>query len=134
MTLHIALFSFSYRKGYPDDSSDNGGGFVFDCRALPNPGRQEIFKKQTGQDKDVIALLEESLEVSNFNLAVQSVLMISIDNYISRAFTNLQIAFGCTGGQHRSVYCAERTARWLTKTYAGKVQVTLVHRDMPRFS
>ena len=134
MTLHLSLVSFSYRKGIPEDPSGNGGGFVFDCRSLPNPGREEIYKQKTGQDKEVIALLGESLEVSNFNLAIQSVLMISVDNYISRSFTNLMVAFGCTGGQHRSVYCAEKTARWLTQTYAGKIQVTVTHRDKPQFT
>lgn len=134
MTLHLSLVSFSYKKGIPEDASGNGGGFVFDCRALPNPGRELIYKNKTGQDKEVISLLGESLEVSNFNLAIQSVLMISVDNYLSRTFTSLMVAFGCTGGQHRSVYCTEKAARWLTQTYAGKIQVTINHRDMPRFS
>jgi RNase adaptor protein for sRNA GlmZ degradation len=133
MPLHISLTSFSYRKGIPEDSSENGGGFVFDCRALPNPGREEAYKKKTGLDKEVVDLLGGSMEVSDFLLAVQSVLMISVDNYLERSFTSLTVGFGCTGGQHRSVYCTEKTARWLSQTYAGKVQVSVSHRDMPKF-
>lgn len=133
MALHITINSFSYRRSLPEDSAGNGGGFVFDCRALPNPGRDEAYKRKTGQDKEVVDLLGESMEVSNFILAVQSVLMISVDNYLSRSFSDLMVSFGCTGGQHRSVYCAEKTAHWLAQAYAGRVQVTLNHRDMPRF-
>jgi aminoglycoside/choline kinase family phosphotransferase len=115
--LKIAVHSFSYKQHIPIDNTANGGGYVFDCRALPNPGRLEIFKTQTGKDKAVINFLESETVVSKFLDNVFATVCISIDNYIERGFENLMINFGCTGGQHRSVYCAEKIAAMIKEKY-----------------
>lgn len=127
--LNIALYSFSYKKGIPEDTSGNGGGYVFDCRGILNPGRQEVYKTKTGRDKTVMDFLENETNINTFLDAVFSVISVSIDNYIERDFENLQVSFGCTGGQHRSVYSADALEKWLKKKYAGKIKVTLVHRE-----
>ncbi|MDP2237514.1 MAG: RNase adapter RapZ [Bacteroidales bacterium] len=127
--LTIQLSSFSYKKkGIPYDQSGNGGGFVFDCRALPNPGREAGYKMQTGKDPAVIAFLEKHNVVSVFLDHVFSILRITIDDYTQRKFSNLMISFGCTGGQHRSVYCAEKTAVWMHKNFP-EVNVILQHNE-----
>lgn len=123
--LTIQINSFSYRNCIPEDSSGNGGGFVFDCRALPNPGRFEKYKYQTGKESEVIQLLEKHEEVIDFINNVKRLVEPSIENYISRGFSNLMISFGCTGGQHRSVYCAEKLFAHLNKKY--QVNVVLKH-------
>ena len=115
--LTVTINSFSFRKGYPNDFSSNGGGFVFDCRALPNPGREPEFKTKTGLDWEVIDYLTAKPPVHVFLDHVKGIVSQSVDNYIERHFSNLMISFGCTGGQHRSVFFAQTIYEWLKKTY-----------------
>jgi aminoglycoside/choline kinase family phosphotransferase len=116
--LRVQIGSFSYKiSGIPIDSSGNNGGFVFDCRALPNPGRLENFKKLTGKDKEVIDFLKDKEAVKDFLNQTRKIIAASIDNYRERGFKNLMISFGCTGGQHRSVFCAEKIYQWISEQY-----------------
>ena len=124
--LTVTVSSFSYKKGMPQDMSSHGGGFVFDCRALPNPGRFPEYQNATGKDKSVIDYLEGFEEVKHFQDLTTQLISQSIDNYLERNFSHLTVNFGCTGGQHRSVYFAEKTAEYLKKRYP-KVNVVLVH-------
>ena len=112
--LKVTINSFSYRDKIPNDYSGNGGGFVFDCRGIENPGRQDKFKELTGLDKPVHEFLENETSVKDFLNNTNEIINRSIKNYSERKFTNLQINFGCTGGQHRSVYCAQKTAEQLS--------------------
>lgn len=125
--LVVEINSFSYKKGIPEDNSTNGGGFVFDCRGILNPGRQEEYKKLTGRDKPVQDYLNQRTSMNEFLNSVFDLVDISVENYIPRNFSHLQINFGCTGGQHRSVFAAEQTARHLRNKY--KVKVELSHRN-----
>ncbi|MCM1319681.1 MAG: phosphotransferase [Muribaculaceae bacterium] len=127
--LHVQVFSFSYKKGYPEDLSGNGGGFMFDCRAMHNPGRYDEYKQLTGRDTPVIEFLEYRGEVQPFLAAAQALTFPAVERYISRGFSSLQIGFGCTGGRHRSVYCAEHLATAIAKKFKGQVRVTLNHRE-----
>ncbi|MCX5789470.1 MAG: phosphotransferase [Elusimicrobia bacterium] len=127
MELTVRVQSFSYKKGMPVDDTSHGGGFVFDCRALPNPGREEKYAKLTGKDAAVVEFLDKEPAVGRFLEHVYSMADQSVENYKSRNFTDLLIAFGCTGGRHRSVYCAERLAERLRDTQ--RVRVEIVHRD-----
>ncbi len=115
--LTVTINSFSFRKGYPDDFSGNGGGFVFDCRALPNPGREPEFKTKTGRDWEVIDYLMAKPPVHIFIDNVKGIVSQSVENYKERHFSNLMISFGCTGGQHRSVFFAQTIYEWLKATY-----------------
>lgn len=126
--LHVKVFSFSYKKGYPEDYSGNGGGFMFDCRGMHNPGRYEEFKKLTGRDEPVIAFLRDRGEADNFAIKAYDLVSPSIERYLERGFRSLQIGFGCTGGQHRSVYCAERVARLIAESFP-EASVELIHRE-----
>jgi len=127
--LNIEIHSFSYKKGgIPKDDTDNGGGFVFDCRGILNPGRIEEYKSQTGNDVGVQEFLETKTEMPKFLQSVQSLLSISIENYLSRGFEHLQINFGCTGGQHRSVYSAIKTAEFVKEKYP-EAKVTIHHDE-----
>lgn len=127
--LNIEIVSFSYHKGLPDEAHGHGGGFIFDCRGLHNPGRYERFSEKTGSDPEVRDFLKTGGEADEFlHNAVQLVEQ-TIDKYLNREFKNLQIAFGCTGGQHRSVYCAEQMAENILEKYEDKVVVNLVHRE-----
>lgn len=111
--LAIRIFSFSFHRGLPKDENGNGGGFVFDGRSLPNPGREERFKTLTGKDAPVIDYLNQQESVHQFLASVMSLVDASVANYQSRGFKNLMVSFGCTGGQHRSVYLAEQLAKHL---------------------
>ena len=115
--LTVTVNSFSFRKGYPNDFSGNGGGFVFDCRALPNPGREPEFKTKTGRDWEVIDYLTAKPQVQVFLEHVKSIVKQSVDNYRERHFSNLMVSFGCTGGQHRSVFFAQTVYEWLKSEY-----------------
>jgi hypothetical protein len=124
--LTVKVVSFSYLKaGMPPDESGNGGGFVFDCRALPNPGRHEAYRHLNGLDREVRDFLRKQDEVSEFIGKVMSIITQSVENYIDRGFEHLMIGFGCTGGQHRSVYCAGEVARRLKEKY--NIHVVVQH-------
>lgn len=125
--LVVKVTSFAYKKGIPDDPSGNGGGFVFDCRAVNNPGKYERYKPFTGLDEPVIRFLEDDGEITTFLEHVYALVDASVKRYMERGFTNLSICFGCTGGQHRSVYSAQHLAEHLNKKFG--VQVNLVHRE-----
>lgn len=125
--LTIRITSFSYKKGIPDDPSENGGGFVFDCRGLPNPGRFPEYQAMSGQDKSVVAYLEQHPEVKAFQDHVRAVVKISLNEYLSRGFQHLCVNFGCTGGQHRSVYQAEQFAAWVKNNFP--VEVVMIHTE-----
>ena len=125
--LTVVVNSFSFKNGgIPEDRSGNGGGFVFDCRALPNPGRYEEYKKLTGQDTEVQDYLNQYPEVHHFIELTQSIVSQSVDNYLERNFKNLFVNFGCTGGQHRSVFFAETIAKALHQKYP-QIKVVLNH-------
>ena len=126
--LTVTINSFSYKKGIPQDLTSNGGGFVFDCRALPNPGRFPEYKNVTGKETSVIEYLENYQEVALFKELTQQLISQSVDNYLERKFLHLMVNFGCTGGQHRSVYFAEKTAAYLKKNYP-EVNIVLIHRE-----
>lgn len=125
--LVIKVSSFSYKKGIPADESENGGGFVFDCRGILNPGRFDEYKIYCGKDKCVIDFLEQRTKMNDFLNSVFDIVDIAVEDYIKRGFASLMINFGCTGGQHRSVYAAEQTARHLRNKY--NVKVILEHTN-----
>ncbi|HET6721672.1 MAG TPA: RNase adapter RapZ [Chitinophagaceae bacterium] len=127
--LTVRIHSFSYRKGLPDDSSGNGGGFVFDCRGILNPGRIEEFKSQTGRDKSVIDFLEQQTKMNDFLNSVFDIVDITVEDYLKRDFESLMISFGCTGGQHRSVYAADALARHLKNKFKVKIEVKHLIQD-----
>ena len=126
--LTVSITSFSYRNGIPDDWSGNGGGFVFDCRALHNPGRYENYKLLTGMDREVEEFLKNESEAEDFIQKVLDIVNTSIRKYQSRSFNHLAVNFGCTGGRHRSVYCAERLYQYLKLNF--DVNLRLLHREL----
>lgn len=126
--LQIKIFSFSYKRGYPEDLTGNGGGFMFDCRGMHNPGRYDEYKDLTGRDAPVIKFLKEKGEADNFADKAIEMVAPTVERYIDRGFTSLQIGFGCTGGRHRSVYCAERVAHELANRFP-EAEIILIHRE-----
>ena len=123
----FALVKKCLKKGIPDDPTGNGGGFVFDCRAVNNPGKYERYKAFTGLDEPVITFLEEDGEILRFLDHVYALVDASVKRYMERGFSNLSVCFGCTGGQHRSVYSAQHLAERLNREFGVKVE--LVHRE-----
>ena len=126
-TLEVRIVSFAYKKGIPNDPTGNGGGFVFDCRAINNPGKYERYNHFTGLDEPVIRFLEEDGEITHFLEHVFTIVDASVKRYMDRGFTNLMICFGCTGGQHRSVYSAQHLAEHLNQKFGVKIHLT--HRE-----
>lgn len=127
--LLVTINSFSYKKGIPSDPSDNGGGFVFDMRGILNPGRFEAYKTLSGLDKPVKDFLEQQTQMPVFLNSVFTILDISVTDYIKRGFASLMINFGCTGGQHRSVYAAEALARHLKNKFKVKIVLSHTNKD-----
>ncbi len=127
LTVHI--HSFSYRKGYPKDSEGHGGGFVFDCRSLPNPGRLPEFAELTGEDETVADHLERSPKVQEFFENVRGMVDLHLEDYLSRAFKSLTVSFGCTGGQHRSVFMANKLADHI-RTRFPQVEARVKHTEL----
>ncbi len=129
-TLVIQINSFSYKKGgIPKDKSDNGGGFVFDCRAMHNPGRYEEYKTLTGKDKEVIDFFKTVPEMDTFLSHVYEMVDANVQKYIERDFTSLMVNFGCTGGQHRSVYSAEKLREHLMQKFDVKIELHHIEQE-----
>jgi aminoglycoside/choline kinase family phosphotransferase len=128
--LTVRIFSFSFHRQMPTDETGNGGGFVFDARSLPNPGREEQFRSLTGKDVEVIDYLNQRENVHQYLANVLSLVDASVSNYQRRGFNSLMVSFGCTGGQHRSVYLAEQLAKHL-RGYNG-VEVVVRHIELEK--
>ena len=128
--IAVRIFSFSFHRGGLQDETGNGGGFIFDARALPNPGREERFKALSGKDHPVADYLSRQESVQQFLSSALSLVDASVTNYQSRGFQNLMVSFGCTGGQHRSVYLAEELAKRLRGRRG--VEVIVRHRELER--
>ena len=126
--MTVRITSFSYKLGLPRDYSGHGGGYVFDCRTLPNPGRIAAFQQSTGRDQDVMDFMAGKQEVADFLGKVFALIDQSVKEYKERGYTRLMVNFGCTGGQHRSVYCAEQLRAYLEKNLS--VDVVLEHREL----
>jgi aminoglycoside/choline kinase family phosphotransferase len=128
--LKIRIFSFSFHREMPKDETGNGGGFVFDARSLPNPGREERFRSLTGKDAAVMDYLNQQESVHQYLASVLSLVDSSVGAYQRRGFKNLMVSFGCTGGQHRSVYLAEQLAKHLRN--CSGVEVIVRHIEMEK--
>ncbi len=129
--LKVRINSFSFlRAGIPGDDTGNGGGFVFDCRALPNPGRYKKYQELTGMDQEVIDFLQGDEEVEAFFTNVRLLVEQSVKKYIERDFEHLMVNFGCTGGQHRSVYFAQRLGAALSKSFKVIVEIKHIQREL----
>ena len=126
--LTVRVMSFSYRRGYPRDPDPHGGGFVFDCRGLPNPGRLPAYAHESGLNEGTAAFLDERDETRSFWNGVRQLVDAQVEEYLRRGFTSLAVSFGCTGGQHRSVYMSERLADHLVEAYP-QVAVRVTHRE-----
>jgi aminoglycoside/choline kinase family phosphotransferase len=125
----LTINSFSYMQGVPKDFTGNGGGFVFDCRALPNPHRDETLRPLNGKDQPIREWLGKKEEVARFLEHCEALVLASADLYISRGFTNLQVNFGCTGGKHRSVFCAEVMAKRIQSS-GRRLSVKVIHTNI----
>jgi RNase adaptor protein for sRNA GlmZ degradation len=130
--LTVRVLSFSFHRGLPQDETGNGGGFVFDGRSLPNPGREERFKSLTGKDAPVIDYLNQQESVHQFLVHAKSLVDASVNSYQSRGFKHLMVSFGCTGGQHRSVYLAEQLAKHLRSK--DGLDVVVRHREQAQLN
>ena len=126
-SLTVRVMSFAYKKGIPHDPSGNGGGYVFDCRALNNPGKYDKYKAFTGLDDNVIKFLQKESTIDKWLEHVYAMVDESVERYKKRNFTDLMVCFGCTGGQHRSVYAAQHLAEHIHKKF--NVRVELTHRE-----
>jgi len=128
--LKVRIFSFSYKyNGIPQDTTENGGGFVFDCRFIHNPGKYEEYKNLTGKDEKVIISLQKQAEMADFLSNVYGIIDKSVDNYIKREFSDIMISFGCTGGRHRSVYSAEKLSVHLKEKYP-EIEIVVTHQNI----
>lgn len=123
MSLTVTLQSFSYKKGIPTDPYGNGGGFVFDCRGIYNPGRLEPFKTKNGLDQEVQDFIDSQTEMQYFLKHTFGIVELTVKSYLERGFDHLQVCFGCTGGQHRSVYATEKMTEYLQSRFP---EVTLI--------
>jgi RNase adaptor protein for sRNA GlmZ degradation len=129
--LKVKIFSFSYKKsGIPKDATINGGGFVFDCRYIFNPGRLPEFVPLSGLDLDVKNYLDKNEQMKSFLENIYCLIDSAADNYLERNFTDLMVSFGCTGGQHRSVYAAESLKEHLFKKYNSKINIEVKHTEL----
>lgn len=126
--LNVTVNSFSYKNGLPEDWSGNGGGYIFDCRSLPNPGRIEKYRSSTGRDKDVVDFFADKTEMQTFVERTAAIIQDSVKTYLDRGFRHLSVSFGCTGGQHRSVYSAERIFQHLKLNF--DINIRLLHREL----
>lgn len=129
--LTVSVKSFSYKRGIPYDASGNGGGYVFDCRALNNPGRYDEYKNLTGKDKAVEEFLINNSPVLTFLDFTKSLVALSIQEYIRLGYSHLEVNFGCTGGQHRSVYCVEAMAKFLKENFQ-QINVEVKHLELEK--
>jgi RNase adaptor protein for sRNA GlmZ degradation len=128
--LKVRIFSFGFHKsGIPEDKSGNKGGFLFDCRFLPNPGREEMYRSLTGKDEQVIEFFNKYKIANGFLDHVFRIVDYAVDNYQTRSFSDLMISFGCTGGQHRSVFCAEKLAEYLKNK---GIEVKIQHLELEK--
>jgi RNase adaptor protein for sRNA GlmZ degradation len=123
--LQVQVCSFSYKNGIPKDKSHHGGGYVFDCRGILNPGRYSAYKHLTGHDEAVRQFLEQETKMPQFLENVFALVSLNVEDYLSRGFENLTVSFGCTGGQHRSVYAAEALTAYLSNKY--NIPVSVMH-------
>jgi RNase adaptor protein for sRNA GlmZ degradation len=128
LTLTVSIHSFSYRKGMPHDFTGNGGGHVFDCRILSNPGKEPKYQNLTGCDNEIETYLNNLPETEMFFNHIKGIVSQSVSRYMERGFNNLMVSFGCTGGQHRSVYCAEHIAAFLRKQFPN-IRVLIYHHE-----
>jgi len=129
-TFTVTISSFAYKNGIPQDNSGHGGGFVFDCRALNNPGRYEEFKGLTGKDQEVIDFLESKADVMEFFMNTLNIIEQTVKVYLDRGFKSLMVNYGCTGGQHRSVFMAERLSAYLKNKYA--IHIVVIHHELEK--
>jgi aminoglycoside/choline kinase family phosphotransferase len=128
--LVVHINSFSFKRAIPEDAEGNGGGFVFDCRGILNPGRLEAFRSKTGRDKAVMDFLEQETKMPEYLNSVFDLVDISVEDYIKRGFNSLEVSFGCTGGQHRSVYAADALARHLKNKFGVTIEVRHVEQEL----
>ena len=126
--LVVDIVSFSFKRGLPHPTNEHGGGFIFDCRSITNPGRETEFKSLTGKDESVVKFIEQQDEAHTFYLHLRELTVVTIEKYLQRGFSYLSVAFGCTGGQHRSVYFAQRLANELR--VRQDLIVNLTHREL----
>ncbi|MCX7878686.1 MAG: ATP-binding protein [Ignavibacteria bacterium] len=134
--LKIRIYSFSYLKsGIPEDNTPNGGGYVFDCRCIKNPAKENRHINQTGKDKEVIEFLESpENNMKDFMDNVKKIIDLTVISYLERGFSDLMVSFGCTGGQHRSVYAAEKLSEHLKEKFGNQINIILRHLEYPHLS